>query len=210
MLPTWDRPEYPHVHPGRYSAVASRVQGPEWVRRFRRWSLMVEFALLGEDARVCAFFNMGSDPQKPHAGPHSRYFQAWTLANGERPHRKQRLDPAVFLDGQVYEIEVSDSDTDADGKQKHDSLVYSRVTAVISAESSIRHNHPITQSTDSSNHESGIMQSRNQESTNQGGQGSGDTESVAHRPRAGKAHAQQTRRAGASAPAQARRPGAHA
>lgn len=171
-MPTWDGPEYAHVSPGRYSAVVTRVQGPTWVRRFRRWSLMLEFELLSESARICAFYNMGSDPQKPHAGPQSRYFRAWVLANGERPRRKQHLDPEVFLDGQVYKIEVSDSRTDAEGQPKADSLVYSRVTTILSVESRNHQNHPMTQSPlslDCLNHESGIMQSRNQESPNQEG-----------------------------------------
>jgi len=50
-MPIWDGGEYSRVLPGRYSAVATRVLGPAWVRRFQRWSLMVEFELLGEDAR---------------------------------------------------------------------------------------------------------------------------------------------------------------
>ena len=61
-LPTWDGPEYAHVSPGRYDAVVTRCQGPTWVRRYRRWSLLIEFALLSENVRVCAFFNMGADP----------------------------------------------------------------------------------------------------------------------------------------------------
>lgn len=203
-MPTWDGPEYARVSPGRYSAVAIRVLGPQWVRRYRRWSLMVEFELLSESARVCAFFNMGSNPEKPHAGEQSRYFQAWTLANGERPCRKQGLDPAVFLDGQVYQIEVSDSHTDVGGQRKADALVYSRVSQIVSVEA---HNHPITtitqspqspESPDSLNQESRIMQSRNQESPNQGG-----PHGCAPKPGAGHAHAKQTRRAGTEVPARA-------
>lgn len=203
LLPTWDGPEYARVSPGRYDAVVTRYQGPEWVRRYRRWSLMIEFELLCESKRVCAFFNMGTNPERPHAGPQSRYFQAWVLANGERPHKKQKLDPSVFLDGQVFRVEVADSRADAEGQQKEDALIYSRVTTVLSADSPNQRNQPITQSvqsTDSRNHESEIMQSRNQESTNQGGR---EGAKVSPQPGDGHARAQHTRRAGASAPAQA-------
>ena len=168
LLPTWDGPEYAHVSPGRYDAVVTRCQGPTWVRRYRRWSLLIEFELLSENVRVCAFFNMGTDPQRTHAGPQSRYFQAWTIANGGRPSAKQRLDPAVFLDGQIYKIEVSDSSGDAEGKPKAEALVYSRVAAILSADLPNPANHAIRQSPqspDSRNQESEIMQSRNQEFT---------------------------------------------
>lgn len=204
-LPTWDGPEYARVSPGRYDAVATRFQGPEWVRRYRRWSLMVEFELLCESKRVCAFFNMGTNPERPHAGPQSRYFRAWTLANGERPRKKQKLDPGVFVDGQIFKVEVEDSRADAEGKQKDEALIYSRVATVLSAELRNQDNQPITQSdqsTDSWNHESEIMQSRNQESTNQGGR---VRTNASPQPGAGNAHAMQTKRAGASVPAQAER-----
>jgi hypothetical protein len=230
-LPTWDGPEYVRVSPGRYDAVATRYQGPQWVRRYRRWSLMIEFELLCESKRVGAFFNMGNNPARSHTGPQSRYFRAWAMANGGRPLPKQMLDPNVFLDGQIFEVEVTDSGTDADGQTKEDALIYSRVTEVLSIKFRNDTNHPVrqsSQSTDSRNHESEIMQSRNQESTNQGGRvlplgaqrrkaGSG-----AHRPVFGKrsrqshiqakaspqpgdgnAHAKRTRRAGTSVPAQA-------
>src|SRR5579871_1052931 len=100
-VPVCDRDEYQSVDPGRYSAVAVRVQGPEWVQRYRRWSLIVEFELLGErDAvRICAFFNLGSDPKGPKPGRQSRYFRAWTIANGELPRKGQLMDPKVFMDG---------------------------------------------------------------------------------------------------------------
>lgn len=202
-LPTWDGPEYARVPPGRYDAAVTRYQGPEWVRRYRRWSLMVEFELLCESKRVCAFFNMGTNPEKPHAGPQSRYFRAWTLANGERPHAKQKLDPRVFLDCQIFSVEVEDCRADAEGQQKDDSLVYSRVKGVLSANLPNQRNQTImqsAQSSDSVNQESKIMQSRNQESTNQGGR---VHPKASPQPGVGNAHAKQTRRAGASAPAQA-------
>lgn len=209
-LPTWDGPEYAHVSPGLYDAMVTRCQGPTWVRRYRRWSLLIEFELLSENVRVCAFFNLGSDPQRTHSGPQSRYFQAWTIANGGRPSAKQKLDPAVFLDGQIYKIEVSDSAVDSEGQQKAEALVYSRVTAVLSADLPNQRNHSIRQSAqspDSCNQESEIMQSRNQESPNQGGhraqQVSTSCAEASPGPGGGNAHAKQTRRAGASAPAQA-------
>jgi hypothetical protein len=159
-VPVWEGAEYTRVAEGRYSAVASRFQGPEWVRRYGRWSLMVEFELLSErdSVRVCIFFNMGTNREQPKAGRHSRYFKAWTIANGCLPKRGQAMDPEVFLDGQVYEIEVCDSCRDSEERQKTDAEVYSRVTAMLSAA------HPNRRSPhrESANQESRITQSPNQ------------------------------------------------
>jgi len=132
--PVWDGPNYAHVAPGRYAAIVTRIQGPEWCFRYRRWSLLVEFELLGEkdSVRVCAFFNMGNDPAKTHAGRQSRYFKAWTIANGELPRRGQILDPAVFMEGQIFQIDVDDSSTAPGEREKTDAEIYSRVTAVVS------------------------------------------------------------------------------
>jgi hypothetical protein len=152
--PIWDGVTYPRVSPGRYSAVAVRIQGPEWIYRYSRWSLLVEFELLGESESVliCAFFNMGTNRDKPRAGRHSRYFKAWTIANGDLPRRGQQMDPEVFLEGQVYELEVGDNSVDSEERQKTDAEVYSRVMAVKAA---IRANQQ------SLNQESRITQSPN-------------------------------------------------
>jgi hypothetical protein len=131
--PSWDGPEYAHVPNGIYSAVVTRHLGPQWVRRYQRWSIMLEFLLISDDVRVCAFYNMGNNPEKPHAGPQSRYFKAWVIANGGRPSAKQKLDATIFLHGQLFEIEVSDSVKDAEGSNKAEPLVYSRVERIITA-----------------------------------------------------------------------------
>jgi hypothetical protein len=153
--PTWDGVTYPRVSAGRYSAVAVRIQGPEWIHRYSRWSLLVEFELLGESESVlvCAFFNMGSDRRKAKVGRHSRYFKAWTIANGGLPLRGQQMDPGVFLEEQVFLLEVADSKTDSEERQKTDAEIYSRVTALISAERARQQ---------SFNQESRITQSPNQ------------------------------------------------
>jgi hypothetical protein len=113
-------------------AVAVRVQGPEWVRSYRRWSLLIEFELLGErdEVRVCAFFNMGNDPRRPMPGRQSRYFRAWTIANGEPPRKGQTMDPAVFVDGQQFEIEVEDCWKDTDNNLKTAAEIYSKVIRI--------------------------------------------------------------------------------
>ena len=135
-VPIWNGAEYKRVQPGRYSAVVVRVQGPEWVRSYRRWSLLVEFELLGdsETVRICAFFNMGSDRSRPTPGRQSRFFKAWVIANGELPRKRQAMDPKIFMDGQVYRIEVEDCTAASDESEKPAGEIYSKVTKVLSAD----------------------------------------------------------------------------
>jgi len=64
-VPVWRGADYARVTEGRYEAMAVRYQGPEWVRPYSRWSLLVEFELLDDGARICAFYNMGNDPAGP-------------------------------------------------------------------------------------------------------------------------------------------------
>jgi hypothetical protein len=133
QMPHFDGAAYARVTPGRYQAAATRVIGPQLVLKYKRWSVGIEFSLISEDARLMAFFNLGSG-EKPNAPRGSRYFRAWTLANGEMPYRGQALDPAIFLDDQVFEVAVDDCGRDEAREEKADSLVYSMVREVISAE----------------------------------------------------------------------------
>ena len=157
-IPKWRGADYARVPPRRYQALATRTQGPEWTYAFRRWSLLVEFELLGESVRVCAFFNMGNQRDSPEVGRRSRYFQAWSLANGDLPRRGQDMPPDVFLEGQMYEVEVEDCRKNADEGAKADAEVYSRVTKILSAD----RRPPQSFNHESGNQESGIMQSPNQ------------------------------------------------
>jgi hypothetical protein len=158
--PTWEGVTYSRVPPGIYSAVAVRVQGPVWLK-YGRWSALVEFELLGETdtVRVCAFFPMGNHPTRTTIGRHSNYFQAWAIANGELPRQGQVLELEVFLEGQVFEIEVDDNRVDSAGLEKTDAEVYSVVRRVLSA---TRPNLPIRNQSIKNQPNHAISQSGNQ------------------------------------------------
>jgi hypothetical protein len=130
----WQGAEYPRIESGRYLVRGTKFQGPEWVRKYGRWSLRVEFALVYETAVASAFFNMGSNPAGPHIGRHSKYWKVWTLANGELPRRGQPMSPEVFSQGQFFEVSIEDAIQDSDGKTKADAEVYSRITEFHSVE----------------------------------------------------------------------------
>jgi hypothetical protein len=152
----WKGADYTRVPEGRYQAVAIRSQGPEWIRRFARWSMLVEFELLDDGSRVCGFYNFGNDRAGWKIARGGNYFKAWTLANGELPCKGQAMSPEIFMEGQVFTVEVKDSRRNADETEKADPEMYSKVVGIISVDSK-------------PNLESGISQSeiKNQKSTNQ-------------------------------------------
>jgi hypothetical protein len=133
-LLVWEGADYPRMEPGRHLVRGLKVQGPEWVRAFSRWSIRIEFATVHEPGGVSAFFNLGSDRTKQHIGRQSKYFQAWTLANGGMPQKGEQMSPDVFLDGQFFWVTVEDCLRKTDGTEKADAEVYSRIVKFHSVE----------------------------------------------------------------------------
>lgn len=129
-VPIWKGADYVRVPPGRYQAIAIRYQGPEWVRPFSRWSLLVEFQLLDDGARVCQFFNFGTNRKGPIVMRRGKYFKAWTKANGELPRKGRQMSPDVFLEGQIFTVEVKNSRGDSSEAEEPDAEIYSKVTAI--------------------------------------------------------------------------------
>jgi hypothetical protein len=166
----WKGANYARVPEGGYQAVAVRHQGPEWIRPFARWSLLIEFQLLDDSAaNVCAFYNFGNDRNAPKIGRRGNYFKAWTLANGELPRKGQEMSPDVFMEGQVFTIDVKDSSRNSAEKVKTDAEVYSVVTEIVSVERPSLHSpNPESINQKSLNQKSRIMQSHNQ-AVNQSG-----------------------------------------
>lgn len=62
-----------------------------------------------------------------------RFYKAWVIANGEHPRCGETMNPAIFLEGKVFEVEVEECNRDSEGKPKQDAEVYSRVVRIISA-----------------------------------------------------------------------------
>jgi hypothetical protein len=124
----WQGADYPRIKPGMYQVRGTKVQGPEWVRKYQRWSLRIEFALVSEPGNVSAFFNLGSNPDEPRIGRQSKYWKDWVLANEDAPRKGQQMDPQVFLEGQFFIVTIDDGNKDSEGKPKADGEVYSRIT----------------------------------------------------------------------------------
>lgn len=125
----WHGAEYPRIEPGRYWAEAVRIIGPDYLARFKRYSLGIVFRLLDRpEVEVVCFLNLGSEG-KPHR--RSNFFRAWTMANGQPPKTGQPMDPIVFLQGQTFEVRVDDNGLDPDGEKKNEAEVYSVVRKII-------------------------------------------------------------------------------
>ena len=128
VAPTFDGAEYAKIGPGTYSAQCVHCK----IYRdpgFRSWKALLRFKLLDDGQEVFGFFNLGTG-ENPHAGRRSRYWHAWTLANGAVPRKRQSMSARVFR-GKVFLVVVSDVTRTADGKPHHPSAVYSTVKAII-------------------------------------------------------------------------------
>lgn len=94
----------------------------------------------------------------PKIGRRGNYFKAWTLANDELPCKGQEMSPDVFMEGQVFTIEVMDSRQNSAEKDKADAEIYSVVTEIVSAARPSLH----SPNPESINQKSRIAQSHNQ------------------------------------------------
>ncbi len=133
---TWEGTDLPRVSPGDYQAVCVAWQGPDWVYAFRRWSLRLEFSLLTDGTLVSAFLNFGTDPAAPRiGGRRSKFYAAWSQANGEAPQKGQRMTFETFTEaGLLYTVRVAFAGKDGKGELKPHALVYSRVTDILKVE----------------------------------------------------------------------------
>ena len=104
-----------------------------WVYAYRRWSLRVEFTLIDEPVSLSAFFNFGNDRSGYKIGRLSRFYKAWVIAKGEHPKRGERMSPNIFLEGQIFEVDVEECNRDSEGKPKQDAEMYSRIVRIVSA-----------------------------------------------------------------------------
>lgn len=103
---------YPRVAPGQYPAYC------RWAKKyydpgFRRWVCLLVFDILSEDllrviASVPMWLALGTD-SKPRASLRGKYLNLWVRANGEPPHRGDRLSPNVF-GRRMARVDVGDTD----------------------------------------------------------------------------------------------------
>jgi hypothetical protein len=126
LIPVWDGKEYQRHDQGERLIQVCEIQGPEWVRRYSRWSIRLGCCLTDELGEVSYFMNMGTNREGPRAGRHSNYYNAWTLANGDPPRKGEVMDPKIFL-GKFFRASIEDCGKDSNDRDKLPGEVYSHI-----------------------------------------------------------------------------------
>lgn len=120
-VPVWDGDDYARVQPGEYTATIVRVGAPEWMRRWKRWSVTVSYEL-DSGEQVPGYYSLGEDRDRPKVARRGRYWRLYQAAVGTP--KPGAMPPGVLQSRKVC-ITVTDS---LDGG-------YSRVTAESALES---------------------------------------------------------------------------
>ena len=140
----WRGAVYNRVDPGIYTATVSAVIPPEWVRLYHRWVVKIIFTLIDDLSEIPLFLNLGTDEKCPSIARNSGYGKWWAAANGSLPSRDESMLPDVFMEGQIYTIEVVDAVL---GKgSKLSGGVYSKVSNLIDVRRSppfSKHEHDV-------------------------------------------------------------------
>src|ERR1035438_5034178 len=111
---------FPLLDPGQYFARCSEATFA-WARQWKKWiaRLVLEpqnYMGRPYTGRLCCFLGLGKDPQKPYAGPQSRFRRLVVEVNGEQPSNPN-AGVEIFA-GLLYDIEVVTVKTDRDGKSR--------------------------------------------------------------------------------------------
>jgi hypothetical protein len=130
LAPVWQGQQYPKHDEGVRLVRVAKIHGPQWVNRYRRWSIRLVCLITDELGEVSYFMNMGDKREGPRAGRQSNYYKAWTLANGQPPRKGESMIPEVFLD-KFFRVRIEDCRRDSDEKEKPEGDVYSHVSELL-------------------------------------------------------------------------------
>jgi hypothetical protein len=126
LAPVWEGTEYPRHPPGVYDVQCNEIQGPEWLKNHRRWSIRLECNFLMEEGNVSGFLNMGDDPKQCSARRHSNYFKLWCKVNGGLPRKGQAMDWNDFV-GKFFRVRIEDATKNSKGEPLPESERYSKI-----------------------------------------------------------------------------------
>src|SRR5262252_2747081 len=69
VVPVWVGADYHRCPPSICDVRCIHIQGPEWLRSHKRWSIRVECMFLDDpDGRVSGFISLRSNPNHPRVG----------------------------------------------------------------------------------------------------------------------------------------------
>jgi|SRR5208337_2956963 len=126
LAPVWEGVEYPRHPPGTYDVRCNAIQGPEWLKNHRRWSIRLECNYLMEEGVVSGFLNLGDDPRRPQVRRQSNYFKLWCKVNGGLPHKGQAMHWNDFL-GKFFRVRVEDAMKNGKGEPLSEAERYSKI-----------------------------------------------------------------------------------
>ena len=123
---------FPLLDPGSYVALCTEATFA-WARQWRKWiaRLVLEpqnYQGRSYTGRLCAFLGLGKSPERPYAGPQSRFRRLFVEVNGEQP-TGSNIGIEIFA-GILYEIEVVTVKQDREGKPRAPEHWYSIVREI--------------------------------------------------------------------------------
>ena len=134
---------FPLLDPGCYVALCSEATYA-WARQWKKW--IARLVLIPENyqgrpytGRLCAFLGLGKNPERPYAGPHSRFRRLFVEVNGQQPSSAS-VGMEIFV-GVRYEIEISTVTQDREGKPRTPEHWYSIVRNIHVAAPTLQHSN---------------------------------------------------------------------
>lgn len=118
--PVFVEPERPHVASGLHELFCVQAETEE---RFNRKVVKLTFQNPLSGTRVYAYFNM-------RVTRGSKFYEAWTIANGAPPKSRQVMGIRVFK-GKFFEVEVRDTTKSYDGRKLKPGEGYSVVDRIV-------------------------------------------------------------------------------
>lgn len=122
--------EYPHIAAGIYTMRCIEAKAyfdPQFRRHVCRLAFMDPNT--GDGASIYGFINLGRG-ESPKAGRRSRYWKAWTMANGAPARRGQTMTPKIFY-GRWFRVEVADVTQNTEKKAHGQPEIYSTVREIL-------------------------------------------------------------------------------
>ncbi len=123
---------FPLLDPGSYVALCTEATFA-WARQWRKWiaRLVLEpqnYQGRSYTGRLCAFLGLGKNPERPYAGPQSRFRRLYVEVNGDQPTSAEvRME--IFV-GLHFDVEVETVKQDRDGKPRAPEHWYSIVRRI--------------------------------------------------------------------------------
>jgi hypothetical protein len=123
---------FPMLDPGQYVAVCNEATFA-WARQWKKW--IARLVLEPENyqgrpytGRLCSFLGLGKNPERPYAGPQSRFRRLFVEVNGAQP-TAVNVGMEIFV-AVRYEIDVVTVMIDRDGKPRAPEQWYSVVREI--------------------------------------------------------------------------------